>query len=227
MANASDMVTSGAIVCIPWRPGPGREAAFDRVIQWYGDRNYRVVTADSDPALPFNLSQARNRAASEAQRTGARALVIADADTIPDEKALRSAARRALSQYRVFYPFSEYVYLEPGSEGWNNPADAPVTREFHQSVGGVVVCNTHTFEVLNGFDENFRQWGYEDNAFMLAAECLVGIERIEGTVYAYGHEAERDLTSDNPGRARVRLYHFARNDKDVMRELIRTNDSRI
>lgn len=213
----------GVVVCIPWRPGPGRQAAFDRVMGWYEEHGYRVQLADSDERLPFNLSQARNLAVGLGRQHGAKSLVIADADTIPDERALRSAARRALSQYRVFYPFTEYRYLKPGSESVPNLANAGLVREFHQSVGGVVVCNIKTFDEVGGFDERFTQWGYEDNAFMLAAECLIGIERIEGTVYAFGHEADRDLSTDNPGRARVRLYQFARSDKAVMRELVKDN----
>jgi len=206
-------------VCIPWRPEPHRIAAYERVQQWYRDHGYYITEGDSRIDKPFNLAAARNDAV---KRSHADIVIVADADTIPDEKNLHRAIRRARGGQRVVYPFTRYVYL-----GDVDPAEiedfdqAPVERIYTESVGGLVVLTQDLYWKLGGFDDCFMQWGYEDNAFLAVAETLSFVERIDGPVYAFSHEAERDLGRTNPGAIRMRLYRFARRDPAVMRELIK------
>lgn len=211
-AFALDSATNVTVdVCIPWRAQPDRLAAFDRVMEWWADLGFRPILADSDPDYRFNLSQARNAAVAQ---SSAEVVIVADADTIPDAKALLRAIRRARYN-RVVYPFDRYVYLAPGQEPGGEPE-----RSYTHSFGGLMVLKRSLYWDLGGHDEKFRQWGFEDTAFQLVAETLASTERVPGTVYAYNHSAERDMTTSNPGRARVALYRFARRDAAVMRELI-------
>lgn len=204
-------------VCIPWRPQPQRLAAFEYVTNWWESNGFRVVTGDSDRPT-FNLSAARNEAVREAQ---ADIVIVADADTVPELGAIKAALRQ-LQRYMVIYPFNSYRYLEDveptpdlvlGSQ--------PGAKEWRNSVGGLFVTMTETYWSVGGHDEGFERWGYEDNAFHMAAETLGRVVRLAGTVYAFGHEAERDMSKKNPGRARVELYRYARLKPDVMRELIK------
>lgn len=216
------MVTdlSDVLVVIPWRRTPDREAAFERVLTWYADRGYKTCRHDSDPTRPFNLSQARNRGAAMA--TTERILVIADADTIPDERALHSAVRRAHTQMVVFYPFTTYHSLPAEAVNEEILGAIKPKKSYPGSVGGICVMHRNVFIQLGGFDEHFTSWGYEDNAFELAAEAVVGTERINGDIYSFDHGNEhRDMTKENPGRTRIKLYHFARHDRPLMIELLR------
>lgn len=206
-------------VCIPWRSQPDRVPAFKRVKAWYEDRGYNVITADSRKHDVFNVAASRNLAVSKALSD---VVVVADADTIPDETALGTAVELVTnvpSGSGIVYPFDRYRYLTPESVDLPE-AEWVVDREYRQSVGGMIVSDRDTYWSLGGQDERFSRWGYEDNAFYLAAATLSNVVRIPGVVHAFGHEADRDLSVENPGKSRHQLYRFAENKPDVMRELI-------
>ena len=180
--------------------------------------NFRVIEADSDPSLPFNLAVARNNAARRAQ--DAEVLVLADADTMPDIASVLAAVDDP--QECVTYPFQTYWHI-PGE--WVTRADLFAARpdqKYNNSVGGIFVCTTETYWGIGGMDERFHPvWGYEDNAFALAAQTLVGIRRLDGRVFSFNHGANRDMSQDNPNKPRYELYRYASGKPDMMRELIR------
>lgn len=215
---ATPIERADAVVCIPWRAMRDRVPAFARVRRFWEEAGFTIITADSDPALPFNLSQARNNAVRQA---GTDVVIVADADTIPDLKIIDRAIR-ATKHNHVIYPFDEYIYLgERPDVATVDVETAETERIYTASVGGIMVLRRALYWDLGGHDEGFHRWGYEDTAFQLVAETLAGIERFPGKVWAFGHHAERDMTHANPGRARIMLYRFARRDEKIMRELIR------
>jgi hypothetical protein len=219
-----DSDTSAVAICIPWRPQPHRIAAYERVRRFYRDVGLDdlVIIADSDPLRDFNLSDARNRAVQMAGNRGAEVVVVADADTIPDFKVLMRAVKRASRYGRVIYPFTEYVYLgDVNPELLEDFNSAPIERVYTASVGGMVVLTTRLYWELGGFDDCFTRWGYEDNAFLAAAQTLAQVERLEGKVWAFSHDAERDLSGRNPGSYRMSLYRYAQRDPHLMRELVK------
>ena len=200
-------------VCIPWRTHPDRVPAFKRVKAWYEERGYNVITADSRKHEIFNVAASRNLAVSKASSD---VVVVADADTIPDETALNIALQ---SPVGVVYPFDRYRYLTV--ESVELPADEwVVDREYRSSVGGLFVCTSDTYWSIGGQDERFTRWGAEDNAFWMAADTLASVTRIPGVVHAFGHDADRDLSMQNPGLVRRELYRFAHRNPALMRELI-------
>ena len=207
----------GVAVCMPWRPQPDRLAAHDRARKFWEHFDFRVIEADSDPALPFNLAVARNNAARKAQ--GADVLVLADADTIPDIASVLAAVE---DPQGVTYPFSTYLHI-PGE--WVYRSDlfaAQPDQRYNGSVGGIVVCEAETYWGIGGMDERFHPvWGYEDNAFALAAQTLVGTRRLPGTIFSFNHSANRDMSQDNPNKPRYELYRYANGNPAMMREVIR------
>lgn len=216
-AQGSD---TSVAVTIAWRPQPDRMAAFERVMEWWRSHGLEPVLMDSDPDKPFNLSQARNRGVRAVDTD---VVFIADADTIPNYRALRTAVH--LSQYeRVIYPFTEYRYLADSVDPLDDSIpleDLPFEREYKNSYGGLMVIRPELYWAIGGHDEKFERWGFEDTAFQLAADCFFQTERVPGTVYAFNHTADRDLSTENPGRSRIGLYRYARRDPAMMRELIR------
>lgn len=201
-------------VAIPWRPQPQRLAAFDVVSEWWRSHGFEVVTGDSVHES-FNVSAARNAAVA---KVDTRNVIVADADTIPDLFAIEKTLQR-MEPGRVVYPFNRYRYLEatPAREGLENIEPA---KEWTNSVGGLLVTTTATYRDLGGFDERFGRWGYEDNAFYLAASTLGAVARVPGVVYAFGHDADRDISPNNPGKHRIELYRYANGRPGLMRELV-------
>lgn len=204
-------------VCMPWRPQPDRVAAHDRVRDMWAHFGFRVIEADSDPARPFNVAEARNNAARRAQ--GAEVLIMADADVVPDIASVIAAVQNPAG---VVYPFETFLHI-PGE--WVTRSDlfaAPVDQKYGRSVGGMFVCLAETYWALGGMDERFQPvWGYEDNAFGNAAATLAGVRREPGVLFSFNHSANRDLSQHNPNRARYALYQFANGKPDLMREVIR------
>jgi glycosyltransferase involved in cell wall biosynthesis len=194
----------GIDVCVPWRPTPDRIAAFERVITWWTDRSFNVVLGDSS-AERFNLSAARNSAVGQATSD---VVVVADADTIPDELALDTAILACERHGGVWWPFTEYRYLAPdaGVDGADLAA-APVAERYPNSVGGLLVIRREEYWRLNGFDERFTSWGGEDRAFELAASRLSTIHRIPGIVFAFNHTADRNMRG--PWRRHLEMYRDA------------------
>lgn len=203
-------------VVIPWRPQPDRLVAYQRVTEFWAHHGFTVVESDSDKAQPFHAAQARNRGAD---RADADVLIFCDADTIPDIASVTAALRQVRDD--LVYPYDTYRLLP---NEYSNKADlvtVPYIHQFHDTPGGIFVIRSDTYWSLGGMDEMFEPcWGYEDSAFMLAAQTLIGMRRISGRVYAFDHHADRDMTETNPNLARYRIYQHCQGRPDEMRRFI-------
>lgn len=201
--------------CLPWRSAPDRIPAYERVRSFWDYHGVKVVEADSDPSQPFSLAEARNNAVSKATTTH---VIVADADAIPDiGNVLRSVGRSG-----VTWPYTVFRHID--SE-WATRSDlfgAPIWKQYTHSVGGIFVTSQETYWDIGGMDPLMhRCWGYEDNCFSVAAKTLASVHRCEGMVFSFNHSADRDMTEDNPNKARYRLYLACRDQPAMMRELIR------
>lgn len=204
-----------ATVAIPWRPQPDRMNAHARVVAFWEHNGFRIIEADSTPELPFSLSEARNNAVRQVTTP---VVIVADADTIPDI----GRVHQAIDMDGVIWPFERYRHIPAD---WVDRADlmaAPADREYNESLGGLLVTQCDLYWQLGGMDDRFeRRWGYEDNAFHAAAETLATVHRLPGVVFSFNHDADRDLSLDNPNRHRWDLYKFARGKPQMMRELLK------
>lgn len=182
-------------VLIPWRPQPTRLEAFDTVIAWYrenfGDVDIRTVDSD-DPI--FNLAQCRNLGVASIEDP-TQVVIINDADTIPEIGPLREAIEAAATSGRVHLPYTEYHWL--GADGTaqllaGRPLSACDFELVRGACSGVYVTTPATWWAHGGQDERFRGWGFEDAAWYLAHETLLGEppRRHTGTVYALHHTPE-------------------------------------
>jgi hypothetical protein len=206
-------------VVLPWRPQPSRVDAFERVVAWYRQHlpEAEIVTVDSGDDV-FNLARCRNIGVTDAARNADSArvadaardadahdtdaarnadevVVIGDADTLPEIGPLRSAIAAARTSPLVQLPYTEYHWL--GREGTEQfHAGTPLAEcEFELVRGacsGVYVTTPATWWSHGGQDERFRGWGFEDAAWFVAHETLLGAppQRHEGAVYALHHTAE-------------------------------------
>lgn len=190
------------MVGIPWRSQPTRVPAFEVTRRWWEERGFTVVTADT-LHVPFNLAAARNKLVRESRAV---VVVLCDADTVPEDEAIREAVYAAAADGLVHLPYHLY-----------RTASGEFVDGAHS---GVYVTTPAAWAKTNGQDEGFQGWGYEDNAWRLAHTTLVGpIPRHAGTVVAANHApASRDHVSRN--RARYRLYQDAYGNPERMQALV-------
>ncbi|MFI8523909.1 hypothetical protein ACIGB8_05665 [Promicromonospora sukumoe] len=214
-----------AVVVLPWRPAPSRVPAFERVLAWYAERlpELRVATVDTDDE-PFVLAACRNKAMRDAPE--GTVVVVGDADTLPEPGPLRAAIQAAAASDRVHLPYDEYRWLgRDGSAQFDAGVPLPECS-FELVIGacsGVYVATPRTWAAHGGQDENFRGWGFEDAAWFLAHQVLLGGEPVRhpGRVYALHHVGEvRAGTQYEANAARMERYRAAAGDPAAMAQLV-------
>ncbi len=211
---------------IPWRPQPSRLPAFEAVVDWYRTTipGVDLMTVDSDEEI-FNLSRCRNLGIG-AIDDATQVVVINDADTIPERGPLFEAIEAAATSGLVHLPYTDYRWL--GGTGTAQYASGtPLAHcEFELVRGacsGVYVTTPASWWSHGGQDERFRGWGFEDAAWHLAHETLLGEapRRHNGTVFALHHEPERREGPQYDANAGLmQRYRDAATDPSAMRQLV-------
>lgn len=193
---------------------------------WHG---YDVFVGQS-PAGPFNISAARNNAASRLDWDLA---IFADADTIVPRAQLEAGIRAAEKTRQVVLPHSRWVNVEPHEQGklfFEGYVEFNKNRTIYSGTkSSILIVPREAYEAVNGYDERFQGWGWEDTAFFLAIEHLYAPTlRFEGNVWHLDHvRPNADLnrgTDENAIRNRqhYRKYQQARNESEL-RTLISGN----
>lgn len=214
------------LVVIPWRPAPSRVDAFDRLVAWYGRElpEFRIETIDTDDDV-FVLARTRNLAVARLAGPD-EVIVINDADTLPEPDALREAVAAAPGSGRVHLPYTSYHWL--GAEGSAEFASGtPPEHCTHVLVrgacSGVYVTTRRTWDAHGGQDERFRGWGFEDAAWYLAHETLLGAppQRHQGRVYALHHVGEPRAGAQYDRNATLmQCYRDTAGDRERMSRLV-------
>ena len=219
------------VVVIPWRPQPSRLAALAAVTSWYGENlegaDIRLVDCD-DPV--FNLSQARNIGIAGVDDPD-EVVVIGDADTLPERGALLAAIDGAADSGRVHLPYDEYRWL--GASGTaqfaaGTPLDLCDFELVRGACSGVYVTTPRTWASHGGQDERFRGWGFEDAAWYVAHETLLGEapRRHPGAVYALHHETQlREGPQYDLNAALMDRYTASAESRDAMAQLVFEKDA--
>ena len=220
---------SAVSIFIPWRPAPSREAAFEAVTRWYADEfpEFSVRTVDTDDDV-FVLAACRNRAVASAGVDDD--VVINDADTIPEPEALLAAIAAARTSGLVHLPYTAYHWL--GARGSAQYLSGVASEDCdHELIrgacSGVYVTTPRTWAAHGGQDERFRGWGYEDAAWNLAHQTMLGHppQRHEGRVYALHHLAEtRAGARFETNAALMERYKLAAGDGAAMRALLEARE---
>ncbi len=218
-------------VIVPWRPAPSREAAFEFVTDWYRNAvpDARVLTVDSDDEL-FNLARCRNIGVAEIDDPD-EVVVISDADTFPETAPLRAAIAQAASSGLVHLPYTEYHWL--GVRGTAELFEGVATTDcdfelVKGACSGVYVTTPRTWWAHGGQDERFRGWGFEDAAWFLAHETLLGAppRRHPGRAFAMQHETQlREGPQYDRNAALAHRYRGASRSPATMRQLVEESNA--
>jgi hypothetical protein len=173
------------VVCVGWRPGnPVRERNWDVVRGYYERLGLTVVSSDSDPDKPFNLSQAINRAVAKADDSW-QVAIVPDADTMLAKKAIAAAVAHALKHERLVAPVSHYFrQREDGS--W---PDEPWRDREGKTIGlnGVLVWHRAAWDFLSGEDERLTGWNLRDVVTIAAAETFKLFGTVDGAAMHLWH----------------------------------------
>lgn len=191
------------LVAIPWRPQPHREYAHDLTVHRYREifpHGYGRIFVDAQiidvdtTHEPFCLAACRNRGVEIAEQAGYDVVVLADADTLPEQEPLLAAIEGAKTSNLVHLPYTEYRSL-----GGNGTAQHRAGRRLgdcdHVTIpyatSGVYVTTPTTWWACGGQDERMLGWSPEDFAWLICHRVLLGHEpvRHEGRVYALHHDS--------------------------------------
>jgi glycosyltransferase involved in cell wall biosynthesis len=177
---------------------------------------YRIIAVeqDSEPRLesalapfvdryilaynpgPFNRGWGFNVGARVA--AAERALCLIDADLLTPPTFLRTALERFLQGQRALRPYTEVMYLDSTST-----ERAIATRQaqpmssfsldsykgqlFQDSEGACTWVDPQLYEEIQGHDERFRGWGWEDREFCRRLGRMTAIEILPGRLAHLDH----------------------------------------
>lgn len=228
----SKSVSVDAAIVVPWRPAAGREQSFD--LAWrYNNKefaDFKIYFSDS-VGERFNVSEARNRGCIQAIEDGYKTLVVIDADTVFSResilKAIEEVSTKHVISYAYTYTFetnegSSYL-LSIGAASFEEITEGKALTWEH--VGSGWAMSSEMFWEMNGWDENFKGWGWEDNAFEKAYELLFNSEmsRAPGTCYRLWHPERDSYSADNNRLRYEELYNNPDNNAEAMRSVLRGN----
>ncbi len=218
-------------VLVPWRPQPSRIEAFEALTAWYARHLPDAVirTVDSDDEL-FNLSACRNIAIASVEDEN-EVVIINDADTVPELEPLLAAIEAAATSNLVHLPYDRYHWL--GREGTAQflAGAEPADCAYELVIGarsGVYVTTPKTWWSHGGQDERFRGWGFEDAAWYVAHETLLGEapRRHAGAVYALHHETQlREGPQYDLNAALMDRYTASSVSREAMAQLVFEKDA--
>lgn len=170
-------------ILIPFQDNdPWRIKVFDLVVKRW-ERQFadaEIIIGHDDTPGPFSRARARNNAARLATRD---VFCFADADTICNTLFLRTALARLetwIYPYRVYYNLNRSATVQVVKQLDREPATEfgrPEVEECEHaipSIGGIFFLRRKDFETIGGYDEQFVGWGYEDDAFRIAADLVIG-----------------------------------------------------
>lgn len=220
-------------IVLPWRETPDRAAGFEAVFNWHREifPDFTFYKGDSS-GEKFNPSEARNRGCLEAIADGCDVLVVLDADTLFHHLGVIEAIQYAIKTQMVCYPYTYVVDLSVDETNQYISGELDLDLFTDRNGGpGVALANhvgsgwamtTETYKRLNGWDEGFLGWGYEDNAFQEAHLKMLGapMGRAFGRCYRLNHEG-RDIGFLDENRIRFLLYSTS--TEDNIEELVSTN----
>lgn len=230
-------------IVIPFRSQDNdRDVLLDYVVERYSGfwPDAEIIVSDCEGER-FNRSAARNRGV---EASSGDTLIIADADTITDKKNLEVGTSIVGTTNRWVLPYNDRGYWNLNHDftryvlnhdpladvsyrdtefGWNHRIE---------SWAGILIMPREAFDAVNGYDERFKGWGYEDNAFRLALDVLWGSYlRTDGDVYHLYHAVAEGTTFDSPDidYNRTRFYEryqriaARRSRREEMQELVKGN----
>jgi hypothetical protein len=215
-------------VVIPWRPGrQDREVHHSTIREHLRTVLPYAFHVDADSGhQPFSRAGSRNRGVRLAQDVGCDVVVICDADTLVEPEPLLEAIN-ACSDGLLHLPYTRYRSLtQQGLAQYRAGTplmDCCVDHDHEWATGGAYVIQANAWWRAGGMDERFQAWGFEDTAFRVAADALLGpTVKHEGTIHHLWHQPEWNIGSPqyNANAAHMQRYVAAEGNHEAVREIV-------
>jgi hypothetical protein len=228
-----------AVILVPRRDDGGyRDELWDWCRAWWErEQSHMPVVEGHHTDGLFNRSAAVNTAARIAGAWDV--AVIIDSDVLCDPNRVKEAVELAHRDTVMVLPHTvRYDVGRRGSEALRAgqltleaiaaSRQRWVHREYstangHPSVSSVVVVGRELWDLVGGFDEQFKGWGYEDTAFAAACETFGGVVRMPGEVWHLWHPTAREGKRGTPSwalnSARGQAYRAAIGNPAAIRAL--------
>lgn len=201
-------------VIVPFRDdGASRTRVWSLIWEHYWPNCSLMLSGSPDG--PFNRSAAINQGVDAFKN--ADVVVVADADSVTNPYALERAVGLARDTGKMVFPFHRWVSVyedeaEDFLKTWQLDWDRP--RKINPlSHSAILVIPRNVWERVNGFDEHFKGWGFEDMAFFHAVKTLTGDPlRLEGDVFHIEHDRDPASLPDSrdaqylANQARYEMY---------------------
>ncbi len=220
------MFDNNVSVLIPYKAvNEYREKNFEWI-----KRRYETIMPNAEICIgnydgePFCKSIAVNNAAKNATRD---IFIIADADIAFNIDQIKNAIE-ALNSYAWVIPYTGLFYLdfEKTNELYNRDPSVTLNEADFQRYcrfggtdgyvfkGGINIVPRKYFEKVGGFDERFKGWGGEDDAFQRALDALCGqYFRLDATMWHLYHPLQ---SKDNRVNNRKIFQEFYRNKATIL-----------
>lgn len=182
-------------ILLPFKTDNGpREKAFKWVKQYYQETipNGEICIGTCNNSF-FSKSIAVNNAAKIATRD---IFIIIDSDMFCDP-TLIARSLKLLNKYPWVIPYKNVHYLSQDTtmrviaEPPNWPLKIDISEnitKMSDAFGGINIVPRKYFEEVGGFDERFKGWGGEDDAFCFALNTMVGkFKRLDSAIYHLWH----------------------------------------
>jgi len=192
-------------IVIPWRPQPSRMEPKKFVVAHYKKilPDAKIYFADKKGER-WNISGSRNIGCDMAIADGCDVIVVSDADIYVNKDTLLDACKYSFENDLCSLPFDHLggidedevsKFIKHGIDG-NTEYKIKWTRA---QMGGVCIITPKLFKLLNGWDERFTGWGYEDLAFRVAHILIAGSDIHRGSertaAFWLGH-SDRDKSTE-------------------------------
>jgi hypothetical protein len=215
-------------VLFPYRGDDGpRDRLFGYVLNWWQAFFPEAeICVGRNFDQPFNRGAARNDAFN--QSTGS-VLIIADADTIPTVHGVKAGIADVVAEKVWCIPYAEERYYNLNEEMTEvllkntvhfdrmEPTEAEYDHKI-TSWAGCLILPREAWETVGGYDERFKGWGGEDNAFQLSLDVLWGPHRRQDSYCCHlWHPVLKENSFENPhwpfNRSLMRQYQQAKNEE--------------
>jgi hypothetical protein len=175
----------------------------------------------------FNVSEARNRGCLDAINDGVDILIVLDADTLPRKSVIEKAVRIAEETGALVMSKGYVILTEDESVDILKGEECPTSFEakvFQSTQGGLWVMGAEVFKTINGWDERFIGWGYEDTALLVAYKKIYGkrARRIKSLLLSLWH-GNKDFTVESYLVNQERYLGYKSIDKKSIHSLVDGN----
>lgn len=209
----------------------------DRNLSW-AKKRYEALMPNAELCIgtcdtePFCKSLAVNNAAKLATRD---IFIIADVDLTFDLKQIAKAILELTSSIWIIpYTTLNYLTLEqtetlqqmkPSVAIGNINFTAYKERNCKFIYGGINIVPRKHFEKVGGFDERFKGWGYEDDAFQRSLDALCGPhKRIKTALWHMyhppapksNHQKNKDLLNKFYGSKDSIIHYFSEKKSNLL-----------